>query len=266
MRSTARSSAAHTESARVSMPMRLLAVALLMLPASCLRVSISRRHCFALPSAALLSAGEGLHAAHAEVADYNLRARNEPPLITGDYYYIFGQVPPRQISGPNIEQPKWNTFGSCIADSCTYVPIAQRYAAYSKYSQRLDRGLRSFRELKGMIAKQDWSAVGAAVSRGSISGKLDAPAVDALLKAGLLASQLLVSPNNLREKKAASLATFYVNEASYALDLLAVAADRQDLPAAQAAWDFGRDSWNSYLAVVNPSIVPKVGDPFEAIP
>ena len=199
--------------------MRLLAVALLMLPASCLRVS---RRTFALPSAALLSAGEGLHAAHAEVADYNLRARNEPPLITGDYYYIFGQVPPRQISGPNIEQPKWNTFGSCIADSCTYVPIAQRYAAYSKYSQRLDRGLRSFRELKGMIAKQDWSAVGAAVSRGSISGKLDAPAVDALLKAGLLASQLLVSPNNLREKKAASLATFYVNEASYALDLLAV--------------------------------------------
>ena len=62
------------------------------------------------------------------------------------------------------------------------------------------------------------------------------------------------------------MATFYVNEASYALDLLAVAADRQDLTAAQAAWDFGRDSWNSYLAVVNPSIVPKVGDPFEAIP
>ena len=89
--------------------------------------------------------------------------------------------------------------------------------------------------------------------------------MDALLKAGLLASQLLVSPNNLREKKASSLALFYVNEASYAIDLIAAAAKRKDVAAAKSAWEFGKDSWNSYLNVVNPSIVPKVGEPFALV-
>ena len=49
------------------------------------------------------------------------------------------------------------------------------------------------------------------------------------------------------------------------MDLLMEAAERKNAKVAQEAWDFGRDSWNSYIAVVNPSIVPKVGDPFEPI-
>ena len=65
-----------------------------------------------------------------------------------------------------------------------------------------------------------WSVLVLGCDRGE-AGKPPAPAVDALLKAGLLASQLLVSPNNLREKKESSLAIFYVNEVSYALELLA---------------------------------------------
>ena len=201
-----------------------------------------------------------------DIPDYNARFRGmETPLITGDYYYIFGQVPPRSITAPKIDQPKWNTFGSCIDDSCTYVPIQQRYTAYTKYELRLSRGLTQFGSLKGAIASQDWENVLAKVSRGSGDGKSPAPAVDALLKAGLLASQLLVSPNNLREKKASSLALFYVNEASYAIDLIAAAAKRKDVAAAKSAWEFGRDSWNSYLNVVNPSIVPKVGEPFPLV-
>ena len=80
------------------------------------------------------------------------------------------------------------------------------------------------------------------------------------------ASQLLVSPNNLREKKQSALAIFYVNEAAFAIDELREAAARRDVDAAMVAWDFGKDSWNSYLAVVNPSIVPKVGEPFDLIP
>ena len=51
---------------------------------------------------------------------------------------------------------------------------------------------------------------------------------------------MLVSPNNLREKKESALATFYVNEASFALDRLAEAADRRDARLAMLAWDFGR--------------------------
>ena len=82
-----------------------------------------------------------------------------------------------------------------------------------------------------------------------------------------LASRLtrLVSPNNLREKRQCSLALFYVNEVSFALDVIAAAASRHDAGEAEAAWEFGRDSWNSYLAVINPAIVPKVGDPFDTI-
>ena len=233
----------------------------------CTAHAITRRIVVSTATTLLGIAGPGAMHAHAEeYPDWNRRTRSGVGLITGDYYYTFGVVPPRKILAPNVDQPKWNTFGACIDNSCTYVPIAQRYAAYSKYEQRLARGLRTFSEMKGLIAKEDWPAVSAAVSRGSSDGRSPAPAVDALLKAGLLASQLLVSPNNLREKKESSLAIFYVNEASYALDLIAAASASRDAPAAMAAWEFGKDSWNSYLAVINPSIVPKVGEPFDVIP
>lgn len=178
---------------------------------------------------------------------------------------IFGQVPPRKISAPKIDQPQWNAFGSCVDNSCTYVPLQQRYNAYAKYEQRISRGLDSYRSLRGAIERRDWEAIKVATARGGEKGAAPAPAVDCLLKAGLLASQMLVSPNNLREKKECALATFYVNEASFALNKIAEAAVAQDATAASAAWEFGKDSWNSFLAVLNPSIVPKVGDQFELI-
>ena len=197
------------------------------------------------------------------VDDPNLRLRDTSSnLLSNDYYYIFGKVPPRKIGGSNINQPQWNTFVACVENSCTYVPIAQRYAAYSKYEPGITRGLRAFRRLLPAIERQDWDELRV----GTLNGKQDsAPAVDALLKAGLLASQLLVSPNNLREKKEASLATFYVNEVNYALKMIREATAKRDVALARAGWDFGRDSWNSYLSVVNPSIVPKVGEPFELV-
>ena len=203
------------------------------------------------------------------VPDFNRRGVRgmglSSALIPGDYYYIYGVVPPRKISAPNVEQPQWNTFGACVENSCTYVPIAQRYQAYSKYEGRLHRGLRAYQELKESIAKNNWDAISQATSRDSSASQPLAPAIDALLKAGLLASAMLVSPNNLREKREQALATFYVNEASYALERIATAATARDSEAALAAWDFGKDSWNSYLAVINRAVVPKVGEPFELI-
>ena len=41
---------------------------------------------------------------------------------------------------------------------------------------------------------------------------------------------------------------------------------KQDREAALFAYDFGRDSWNSYIAVVNRAIPEKVGDKFEPLP
>ena len=49
-------------------------------------------------------------------------------------------------------------------------------------------------------------------------------------------------------------------EASFALDAIAAAVAAEDPAAARSAYEFGRDSWNSYLAVVNRAIVEKVGD------
>jgi hypothetical protein len=243
----------------------LLSMSLRQPPGPMSKVSACSRRSFALGATGILVQPARPCVAD-EPDDFNLRTRgNKPPLVPGDYYYTFGTIPPRRITAPKIDQPQWNAFGACVENSCTYVPIAQRYQAYAKYEPRLSRGLREYqRTILGAIRASDFDALAQATARGSGSD-LPAPAVDALLKAALLASQLLVSPNNVREKKQCSLALFYVNEASYALDLLAVAAAHRDANAAAAAWQFGRDSWNSYLAVVNPSIVPKVGDPLELI-
>jgi hypothetical protein len=58
---------------------------------------------------------------------------------------------------------------------------------------------------------------------------------------------------------------FYVNEAHYAHTVLKDAILRRDVDLAWQAWQFGRDSWNSYFQAVSRSIVPKVGEPFAPI-
>jgi len=198
---------------------------------------------------------------------FNARPRsmmNYAPLIPGDYYFTFGTVPPRSISQAATKQPEWNAFGACVDNSCTYVPIAQRYAGYTKYEPRLSRGLRDYQSLGFSIKRQDWPMVAAAVVPIE-QGIMATPTVDALLKAGLLAPQMLVSPNNLRERRDVALATFYVNEVDFAIREIRKAASVRDAEAAMAAWQFGADSWNSYLSVINPRIVPKVGEPLEPI-
>ena len=46
---------------------------------------------------------------------------------------------------------------------------------------------------------------------------------------------------------------------------LAKAIDERDTATALGLWEFGKDSWNSYFAIVNRSISPKVGDKFDMI-
>ena len=148
--------------------------------------------------------------------------------------------------------------GARVDTSCTYVPL-KRHDGYSKYSQRIERGFRGFRALKDTLKRGDWEAAAAQVEPAA-RGHAPSPTVDMLLKAALLASQLLVSPNNLKEIQEAALARFYVNEAAFALELISRAVAKQDREAALFAYDFGRDSWNSYIAVVNRAIPEKVGD------
>ena len=61
------------------------------------------------------------------------------------------------------------------------------------------------------------------------------------------------------------MSRYYVNECAYATKELARAIDDRDTATALGLWEFGKDSWNSYLSIVNRSISPKVGDKFEMI-
>ena len=61
------------------------------------------------------------------------------------------------------------------------------------------------------------------------------------------------------------MARFYVNEAHFATKEVAKAINEKDASRALEAWKFGKDSWNSFLNIVNPSIAPKVGEPIPPI-
>ena len=231
----------------------------------------SRRHALTLLVGAITSPllPRAALAELTEFEDPNLRPRNMmkyAPLVSQDFYYAYGVAPPRKFNPSRPpQQPQWNAWGSCVETSCTYVPLKQRYEGYSKYSQRIERGFRGFRALKDTLKRSDWEKAAAEVDMTRKEGVLPSPTVDMLLKAALLASQLLVSPNNLKEIQEAALARFYVNEAAYSLELIGHAVARRDQEAAMYAYEFGKDSWNSYIAVVNRAIPEKVGDKFESL-
>ena len=76
---------------------------------------------------------------------------------------------------------------------------------------------------------------------------------------------MLTSPNYSGPPMEMLVARFYVNELGFATQELSRALADRDIGRAKAAWQFGKDSWNSYLTIVNPAIVPKVGDKFELL-
>lgn len=135
---------------------------------------------------------------------------NEKVLVPRDYFGVFGVVPPRVLVQVDSKQPQWNAWGACVDNSCTYVPLKQRYDGYAKYAERIGYGLRAFAGLRRSVERNEWEAAAAAVLDADAGPP--APARNVLLKAALLNSQLLVSPNNLREVRELSLANFYVNE------------------------------------------------------
>lgn len=98
-----------------------------------------------------------------------------------------------------------------------------------------------------------------------IRADLGAAAVDAELKMILLATALTTSPNFPGPNKELLVARFYANEVHYAQDVLRTAIESRDKALGLQAYEFGKDSWNSFFQVVNRSITPKVGDKFVLI-
>ena len=202
---------------------------------------------------------------------YELRDRrgNKDALIREDYWYMMGKTPPRLMGEGMMktDNPQWNTFGTCETsggtNSCTYVSIKQqRIPAYSKYAFLIRLGAKDFSRLGAALAVADWETAEKLLSPAS---SVPPPAIDALLKMILFASSMLTSPNYSGPNRELLVARFYVNECGFATKEVAAAVEARDLERARAAWDFGRDSWNSYLTIVNRQITPKVGDKFELI-
>ena len=211
----------------------------------------------------------GVANASSDEGDFEHRNRdgNKNALIRDDFWYFYGKRPPRVLTLETLpsDDPKWNAWGACAKsestgsnNSCTYVPLQQRYEGYSKYSFSIQRGVKDFESFQTkQFSKQQLSLL----SPGG-PGQSPSNAVDALLKGVLLASSLLVTPNFTGPQREVLLARFYLNEAAYATQELRLAIESQDFVRAQAAWEFGRDSWNSYFVIINPKISPKVGEKF----
>jgi hypothetical protein len=81
----------------------------------------------------------------------------------------------------------------------------------------------------------------------------------------LFATSMLTSPNSSGPSIEYLVARFYVNELAFATRELSKAVANHDIERATAAWQFGKDSMNSYLTIINRAIVPKVGDKFNLI-
>lgn len=213
------------------------------------------------------------------------RNRNKNVIIRDDYYYMTGRLPPRiLLPKVRIDDPKFNAWGACLSsessgggqNSCTYVSLNQRIPAYSKYAISIALGANSYRQVGNLlesISKQSnddsassslWNEALSYLEPAS-NNTPPSPAIDALLKMILFASAMLTSPNYSGPPMEMLVARFYVNELGFAINELSSAIAERDIGRAKVAWQFGKDSWNSYFAIVNRAIVPKVGDKFEPL-
>ena len=82
----------------------------------------------------------------------------------------------------------------------------------------------------------------------------------------LFASGMLTSPNYSGPNKRLLVARFYANELKFAVTEIQDALLDKNYDRAIAAYNFGKDSFNSYFQIVNEAISTKVGDKFELIP
>lgn len=214
--------------------------------------------------------------------DYENRDRNKnkQALIRDDYWYFTNRLPPRRFD-PNvvIDDPKYNAWGSCSAsgstNSCLYVPLNQKFPAYSKYAYIIAFASKEYEKLGRLLNEIEnknldsssnlWAQAASFVDRGSPGDTYPSTIVDAMLKMVLFATGFLTSPNYTGPQLELLVARFYVNEANFAVSEISLSVKDGNIERAKAAWDFGRDSLNSYFALVNRAIVPKVGEKFDII-
>jgi hypothetical protein len=212
------------------------------------------------------------------------RKGNKNTVIREDYWYMMGKTPPRQLLNPlKGDNPQFNAYGSCESaiegggNPCTYISLKQRAPAYSKYASSILAGSQEYQALgrrlqllRRPVIGSESSSIDASWQEAALYVVTDEhspppPIVDAELKMVLFATAMTTSPNFPGPSRELLVSRFYVNEAHYAHIVMKHAILRRDVDAALQAWQFGRDSWNSYFQAVSRSIVPKVGEPFAPI-
>ena len=246
-------------------------------PSTAWQAGISRRNALASVATTAASLQPALAADETLAFENRDRKSNKGAVIREDYWYMMGSTPPRLLEGPlKGDDPKWNAFGSCSSsesggNSCTYVSLNQRIPAYSKYGFSISYGGKEYEKLGQVLSdltkRPDSSDLWNTAASYIVTepGSVPPAIVDAELKAILLATALMTSPNFPIPSKQLLVARFYVNEAHYAAQQMQAAIADRNLKRAVEAYKFGKDSWNSYYQVVNTSISPKVGDKFTAI-
>ena len=211
------------------------------------------------------------------------RKNNKSALVREDYWFLMGKTPPRALESSlaQSDNPEFNAFGACATsdngttNSCTYVSLQQRIPTYSKYAFTIGLGSKEYALLGQALRDHNGTEAQHYVQPQS-------PALDALLKMLLLASGLLTSPTYTGLSKRLLVGRYYTNEVGFAIHeiqaaLLLLEDDnnddgdddnnhKYDYPRALAAWEYGKDAWNSYYQIVNDSISAKVGDKFMLIP
>jgi hypothetical protein len=245
---------------------------------------ISRRYAFlsVLSSATLpLYPARPSHAEDETRFNVNYETRdrkgNKGAIIREDYWYMLGRTPPRKLDRPlKGDDPQWNAFGTCSSsesggNSCTYISLGQRSQAYGKYSFAIAEGAKEYERLGKVLraimtsSSSEHAWLEAFPYLTTQPGTLPPPIIDAELKMVLLATALTSSPNFPGPSRELLVARYYANEARFAAIEMQAAIETQDSTRVLLAWEYGKDSWNSYFQVVSRSIVPKVGEPFQAI-
>ena len=202
------------------------------------------------------------------------RNKNKDALIREDYWYFSGKRPPRRLNIDDFpaNDPTWNTWGECTksestGNSCVYVSLKQRVPAYGKYAFSIQLGADEYAKLGKILrsSSPNWNEAAALVDAGGVDQRMPAPAVDAELKMALFATQMLTSPNFSGVARELLVSRYYVNEYAFALREMAKAIDERDAATALGLWEFGKDSWNSYISIINRAVSPKVGDKFDVI-
>ena len=112
-------------------------------------------------------------------------------------------------------------------------------------------------------SEADWATAASLIT--TLPQSPPQPVVDAQLKMALFALGMLTSPNYSGPSRELLVARFYVNETDFAVKEIAAAIKSRNAKRGLAAWEFGKDSWNSYFQIVNDKVSPKVGEKFDLI-